>query len=161
MWRRSRKFIVIAVSVVVLLAGSVGGVVLAADTEDGSQPEARCGALLDRVCEIYEQNTGVAIDQEALKDAFAQAASEMRAEAMQNRPEIVREAMQNRPEIGPEAMQNRLQNLVDEGKITQEQMEALQEWWDSKPDGTFDFGPPGHGKFRGMGGPPCGQPPSE
>jgi hypothetical protein len=158
MWR-SKKFI-IAVSVAVLLAGSIGGVVLAADNGNDSQVEARHGQFMDRVCEIYEQNTGIAIDQEALKDAFAQTASEMRAEAMQNRPEIGHEAMQNRPEIGPEAMQNRLQNLVDEGKITQEQMEALQEWWDSKPDVTFDFGSPGHGKFRGMGG-PCGQPPSE
>jgi len=158
MWR-SKKFI-IAVSVAVLLAGSIGGVVLAAGTEDGSQPEARHGQFMDRVCEIYEQNTGVSIDQEALKAAFTQAASQMRAEIMQNRPEIGREAMPNRPEIGPEAMQNRLQNLVEEGKITQEQMEALQEWWDSKPDFPFDFGPTGHGKFRGMGG-PCGQPPSE
>jgi len=158
MWR-SKKFI-IAVSVAVLLAGSIGGVVLAADTADSSQPEARHGQFMDRVCEIYEQNTGVAVDQEALKDAFAQAASEMRAEVMQNRPEIGPGAMPNRPEIGPEAMQNRLQKLVDEGKITQEQMEELQEWWDSKPDVPFGFGPPGHGKFPAMGG-PCGQPPSE
>jgi len=148
MWR-SRKFIIIAVSVAVLLAGSIGGVVLAADNGNDSQPEARHGQFMDRVCEIYEQNTGVAIDQEALKDAFTQAATEMRTEAMQNRPEI-----------GPEAMQNRLQNLVDEGKITQEQIEALQKWWDSRPDVTFGFGSPGHGKFRGMGG-PCGPPPSE
>ena len=158
MWR-SKKFI-IAVSVAVLLAGSIGGVVLAADTEGSSQLEARHGQFMDKVCEIYEQDTGVSIDQEALKAAFTQAAGEMRAEIMQNRPEIGPEAMQNRPEIGPEAMQNRLQNLVDEGKITQEQMEELQEWWDSKPDVTFGFGHPGHGKFPGMGG-PCGQPPSE
>ena len=148
MWR-SKKFI-IAVSVAVLLAGSIGGVVLATDNGNDSQPEARHGQFMDRVCAIYEQNTGIAIDQEALKEAFAQAASEMRAEAMQNRPEI-----------GPEAMQDRLQKLVDEGKITQEQIDALQEWWDSRPDVTFGFGPPGHGKFRGMGGPTCGQPPSE
>jgi predicted phosphoribosyltransferase len=148
MWR-SKKFIIIAVSVAVLLVGSIGGVVLAADNGDDSQPKARCGALLEKVCTIYEQNTGVTIDQEALKEAFSQAASEMRTEAMQNRPEV-----------GPEAMQNRLQNLVDEGKITQEQMKALQEWWDSKPDVPFGFGSPGHGKFRGMGE-PCGPPPSE
>ena len=147
MWR-SKKFI-IAVSVAVLLAGSIGGVVLAADTEGSSQLEARHGQFMDKVCEIYEQDTGISIDQEALKAAFTQAAGEMRAEIMQNRPEI-----------GPEAMQNRLQNLVDEGKITQEQMEELQGWWDSKPDVTFGFGHPGHGKFPGMGG-PCGQPPSE
>jgi len=62
-----------------LLAGGVGGVVLAADNgeEANSQPGSQCGALLDRVCEIYQEKTGVAIDQEALKDAFADARSQM------------------------------------------------------------------------------------
>ena len=40
-------------------------------------------ALLGRVSSIYEENTGVAIDQELLGDAFAQAQSAMLTEALQ------------------------------------------------------------------------------
>jgi len=111
MWRR-KKFIVIAVLVAVMLAGSIGGVLLAADDEDDSQPEARCGALWDKVSEIYEQKTGVALDQEALKDAFAQAQSEMRTEALDSY----------------------LQNLVDQGKITEEEADQFKAWLQAKPD---------------------------
>ena len=146
MWR-SKKFVVVALLAAVLIVGSIGGVAFAqtASGHDG-QPKARCGDMLERVCEIYEQNTGVTIDQEALKDAFAQVRSEMRPEAPQNRPKM--EA---------EAMQNHLQNLVDEGKITQEQADAFQEWLEARPDVTVGFGfPGGHGGFHpapGMGGP--------
>jgi len=111
MWRR-KKFIVIAVLVAVMLAGSIGGVLLAADDEDDSQPEARCGALWDKVSEIYEQKTGVALDQEALKDAFAQAQSEMRTEALDSY----------------------LQNLVDQGKITEEEADQFKAWLQAKPE---------------------------
>jgi len=142
MWR-SKKFVVFALLAAVLLVGSISGVAFA-QTENGddSQPKARYGALLDKVCEIYEQKTGAVIDQEVLKGAFAQARSEMR-------PEI----LQNRREMGPEAMQNRLQNLVDEGKITQEQIDALKEWREAPPDLPDGFGFKGRGGFRGMGGP--------
>ena len=129
MWRR-KKLIVVAVLVAVMLAGSIGGAVLAADNGDDSQPEARYGALWDKVSEIYEQKTGVALDQEALKDAFAQARSEVR----------------------DEALQNRLQNLVDEGKIAQEEADQYLEWWQSRPDVLNGFGFGGRGGFRGMGG---------
>ncbi len=178
MWR-SKKFIIAAVLAAVLLAGSIGGVVLAADNGDDSQPKARCGALLDKVCEIYNANPGKPgdIDCDVLKAAFAQARNEMRPEALQNRREM-----------GPEAMQNRLQNLVDEGKITQgeaDQYKAwlqarpdmeqfrqqlkewqrpdtppeLKEWWEARPDVPVEFGFRGHGRFPGWAG-PC-MPPSK
>ena len=111
MWR-SKKFIVIAVLAVVMLVGGIGGAVLAADDGDDSQPEARCGALWGKVSEIYEQKTGVALDQEALKVAFAQA----------------------RSEIGAEALDSYLQNLVDQGKITQEEADQFKAWLQAKPD---------------------------
>jgi len=130
MWR-SKKFILITVLAAVVLAGSIGGIVLAADNGDASQPGAKYGALLDRVFEIYEQKTGVAIDQEALKDAFAQARSEMQAAAMAAR----------------------LAKMVENGVIDETQAEELQEWWQSRPD-DVPFGPGlrGPGGFRGMGG---------
>jgi len=127
--RRSKKFIILAVLGTVVLVGSITGVVLAQNGDD-SQPEARHEALLERVCEIYKENTGVAIDPQELEDAFAQAQSEMRTEALKSC----------------------LQKLVDEGKITQEQADQYLEWWQSRPDvpAGFGFGGPG---FPGRGGP--------
>ena len=132
MWR-SKKLIIAAVLAAVMLAGGIGGVVLATDNGDDSEPDAKYEALLNRVGEIYQQNTGVALDQEALKDAFAQAQSEMQAEALETW----------------------IQSLVEEGKITQEQADEDLAWWQAKPDGTFGFGFGfgGRGGFRGMGGP--------
>ena len=128
--RTSRLWQIVLVPAV--LAGSIGGVAFAqTGSEDTTQPEARHEALLDRVSAIYQENTGVAIDSEALRDAFAQAQSEMRAEALQNH----------------------LQSLVDEGTITEEEADQYLEWWQSKPDVPVGFGLRGPGGFRGMGGP--------
>ena len=130
MWR-SKKLSIAAVLAAVMLAGSIGGVVLAADNGDDSEPEAKYEALLDRLCEIYQEKTGVAIDQVAFKDAFAQAQSEMQTEALENY----------------------LQSLVEQDKITQEQADDYLEWWQGKPDVPARFGFGGRGGFRGMSGP--------
>jgi len=127
--RRSRKLIVVAVLAAVVLAGSIGGIALA--NGDDSNPEDRFGQSLDRVCEIYQEKTGVAIDQEALKDAFAQA----------------------RNEAQTEAMQNRLKSMVEEGTITQEQADEFLQWQQAKPDFPFGFGFRGHCGPRGFPGP--------
>jgi vancomycin resistance protein YoaR len=133
---RTKKFIIIAVSVAVLLAGSIVGVAFAAGNGDDSGAKPPDVNTLERVCAIYEQNTGVAIDQTALKDAFAQA----------------------RSEIQKEWEQARMQDMVKQGKITQEQADQFLNWWESKPNVPFGFGFPGHGRFPGMGG-PCAPPP--
>jgi len=112
MWR-SKKFIAIAVVVAVVLVGSIGGIVSAqSDNGDDSPLGAQRGALLDRVCEIYEENTGVAINQQELKDAFAQTQSEMR----------------------DEALDRHLQKLVEQGKMSQDEANQYQEWRQAKPD---------------------------
>jgi len=129
---RSKKLIVGVVLAVVLLAGSIGGIALA-QTENGdddSLPEARYGALLDKVCEIYKEKTGVTIDPGELEDAFAQAQSDMRNEALDNY----------------------LNGLVSQGTITQEQADQYKAWLESKPDVPLGFGFRGHGEFRGHGG---------
>jgi len=55
--RRSRKLILIALLGIVVLAGSIGSVALAnTGGEEESQPEARFGAFLEKVCEIYNAN---------------------------------------------------------------------------------------------------------
>jgi flagellar basal body-associated protein FliL len=131
MWR-SKKFIIITAIVVVALAGAIGGVALAQGNGDESQPEAQHAALLERVCEIYEENTGTTINADDLQAAFAQAQSEIR----------------------DEALQNYLQGLVDNDKITQEQADKLLEWWQSRPDVPVLPGFAGHGMMhRGFGGP--------
>jgi C4-dicarboxylate-specific signal transduction histidine kinase len=115
--RKRKWFIPIMLLSILLIGGITGGVVAAvsdnsSNTEDQSQTTNRYQALLDRACAIYEEQTGVAIDSEQLKDALDQAQSEMR----------------------DEALESRLQNLVDEGKMTQEEADQYLEWWQSRPD---------------------------
>jgi hypothetical protein len=141
MWR-SKKFIIITAIVVLALAGTIGGVALAQGNGDDNQPGAQPAALLERVCEVYQENTGTSINADDLQAAFTQAQSEIREEALQNY----------------------LQGLVDEDKITQEQADELLDWWQSRPeDLPFALGPgsPGMGGMhRGFGG--CfGPPPAE
>ena len=122
--RRSKKVIIGVVLAGVLLVGSLGGIALADDSDNG--PAAKVGDFINNVIANYERETGDDIDDDALKAAFADARTEMRASAMEKR----------------------LQGLTDEQK------EALQEWWDSRPeDLPMKFGGRMHGGFRGMGGP--------
>jgi hypothetical protein len=114
--RPSKKFIIVTALAAVVLVGSITGVVLAQNGDD-SQPEARHEALLERVCTIYQQNTGDEIDPQELRNAFAEARSEMWAEALQNR----------------------LQYQVEQGKITQDEADQYLEWWQSKPDVPLRF----------------------
>jgi len=138
--KRNKKYILITVLSIAVAVGIVTRVVFAqSDNGDDIEPKARHEALLDRVCEIYEENTGVAIDPQALQGAFT-------------------EALQ---ELHHEALVNRLQKLVDEGTITQEQADQYLEWWESRPDMPLprfpDFGPqlngpcgPRLGRFGGV-----------
>jgi hypothetical protein len=113
MWR-NKKVILLAALATALLIGSIAAGVTFAQTgsSDESQPDTQYGAFLEKVSEIYQENTGVAIDVQQLKTAFAQAQTEM----------------QN------EALQSWIENLVSEGKITQEQADQYLQWWQSRPD---------------------------
>ncbi len=115
MWR-SKKVIIAAVLAAILLVGSIGGVALAR-TGSGSQAGvsfaqnvsdnvSQRSVLFARVAKI------LGIDQQKVEDAFAQAQSEIRQEALDSY----------------------LQNLVKEGKITQEQADKYKAWLKSKPD---------------------------
>jgi hypothetical protein len=148
--KRSRKIILIALLTLVVIGGSIGGVALAqTDNGDDSPPKARYGALLERACEIYQEETGVTIDADKLTDALTQAGEEKMVEA-----------------------RNQFrQRLIDEGKITQEQLDELDKWLESKPDVPIipglggDFGPHGFrmhgGGFHRFGGPCAPQAPTE
>jgi hypothetical protein len=111
MWQ-SKKFIVAVVVACLALAGGIGGAVLADDNGDDSGPGALFGTLWDKAREIYTDKTGDDIDLEALKDALTQARSEMQAEALENR----------------------LQQLIDEGKITQDEADQYRQWLQQRPD---------------------------
>jgi len=118
MWKR-KWFIPVVVASVLLIGGIVGGVVVAgndssSNTTAGNQSQAadRYQALLDKACAIYKEKTGVVIDSEQLREALKQARSEMR----------------------DEALKSWLQNLVDKGKITQQEADQYLEWWQSRPN---------------------------
>jgi hypothetical protein len=139
MWR-SKKVIIIAVLTALVLAGSIGGVVMAQTEDKDHGREARHEALLEKVGAIYEENTGDAIDAEALQEAFAQAIAGMQQ---------ARDGMQI------EDRDNFLQNLVDEGRITQEEADQYETWLEAKPDIDIPIGA-GQGGLRmgrGCGGP--------
>jgi len=130
--RKRKWFVPVVVLSVLLIGGIAGGLIAAADDsssniEDQSQATDRYQALLDRACAIYEEKTGVAIDSEQLKNALEQAQSEMQ----------------------DEALKGWLQDLVDEGKITQEEAAQYLEWWQSRPDIALP-GLGGHGHGGGM-----------
>jgi hypothetical protein len=129
---RSKKFILIALLAVVVLAGSIGGVVYAQTGDDSSSDnQSKAQAMLDRVCAIYKEKTGVAIDSQQLKDAFTQAGSEMR----------------------DKALDTYLQSLVDQKKITKEQSDQYKTWLKSKPDVPLSPGFSGGNMRRGFSGP--------
>ena len=78
--------------------------VVIAQTENGDNSQPK--TLLARVAEI------LGIDQQNLEDAFAQARSEMQ----------------------DEALDSYLQNLVNEGKITQEEADQYKVWLQARPN---------------------------
>lgn len=129
--RRSRKFILIGLLAVVVLAGSIGGVALAqTGNGDDTQPGTQYIAILERVSEIYKEKTGVTIDPQELQNAFIQAGQERMTEA-----------------------RNQFrQRLIDEGQITQEQLDEFDAWLESKPDIPLPFGKGGPGGMKPFGG---------
>jgi len=107
MWR-SKKFIVIAVLVAVVAVGSTVGVVLAQDDGSGT---TQTQTIWQRVAAILG-NDGVSVTADQLEAAFTQAREDQR----------------------DEAIDARLQALVDSGKLTQEQADAIKAWLAQRPD---------------------------
>ena len=150
---KNKKILLGAVLVAVLIIVSVGGVVFAADNGEEGDSGNRLDTHFNRVSELYQEKTGVALDIDALKESLAEARSEMRENAperLQRTPGMCGEDADTGNRVLP-TMQDRLQNLVEEGVITQEQADEYQQWWDSKPDIEAGFG------FRGHRG-PCAPP---
>jgi hypothetical protein len=143
---KSKKFVIIGVMCVVILAATIGGFAVANAADDGAKKsETALTTMMDKVAEIYEKNTGTAIDAAQLQQAFEEAG----AAVMSDR------------------MEQYLQKLVDDGKITQEQADAWKAWWnsrpttaltdefktwmESRPDMPESIGPNGFGKMMPFG----------
>jgi hypothetical protein len=93
------------------------GVMVAADdssstVDQQSQLADRHQELLDRACAIYEENTGTAMDSDQFEAALEQAQGELQEEALESR----------------------LDDLVENGKMTQDEADSYLEWWQSRPD---------------------------
>jgi hypothetical protein len=101
MWRK-RKFIILLLGSILIIAASLGGVAMAQDSENESKPDS----LMARVADI------LGIDQQTVEDAFEQARAEMHEEVLDKY----------------------LQNLVDEGVITEEEAAEYKGWLDSRPE---------------------------
>jgi hypothetical protein len=123
MWKGKKKFIVIGLLAVVVIAGSIAGMAYAA----GPTPTPPTGSanvtLLDRVATILK------IDPATLKSAVAQAQKEQQ----------------------DQALTDRLNKAVADGKLTQPQADQYNKWWQSRPTTPAPgFGPMG-GHFGGRG----------
>jgi hypothetical protein len=111
MWKRNKIFIS-GIVLMVVLAGTLGGVAVAqANDSNTNPPQSSNNTLLEKVATIYQANTGTAIDPQELEKAFQQAGQEIKSEALDNY----------------------LKKLVEDGKITQEQADQFKAWLDARP----------------------------
>jgi competence protein ComGC len=167
MWK-TKKFIIAAVLIAVVLVATVAGVALAQDPPKGTNPHQ---AMLTRVAEILK------IDKQKLDDAFKQAFNEQKETFKQNRAAALDKGLQQlvkdgkitqpqadafeawlkaKPADVPNIGIKGLEKLLKDGKITQKQFDAYKAWQDKKPDIPLpkrpDFnGPrPGRGFFPGV-----------
>jgi hypothetical protein len=129
---RNKKWIIIGVlmAALVILISAVGGIAYA---QTGTSTTDNTTAV-DAGNTIYAKVAAIlGIDQQKLEDAFAQAQQEMRTEELTNQ----------------------LNNMVEQGAITQSQADEYLKWWQARPsivDGLgFGGGQGISGGPRGMG----------
>jgi len=108
-----KKSLIITLCATAAAIGITAGGVFAQDDEPA--PGDRQADLLEKVCAIYEDNTGVAIDADELSEAFKAAQEEMR----------------------DEAQAEHLARLVEEGVITEDEAAEIEEWLNSRPEIDF------------------------
>jgi hypothetical protein len=106
---KKRKLLIGVLVGTMALTGVLIGTVSADNERNGSQGDT----ILARVAEI------LGIDQADVENAFQQAMEEERAQR-QSEMEAAREA--------------RIQELIDEGVVTQEQVDEWEAWLESRPD---------------------------
>jgi hypothetical protein len=112
--RKHKKVIFIALAAVLVLGATLGAVAMAQADDEGTKTVKE--TLYERVAQVYQTNTGNTIDAAELQKAFAEA----------------------QKQLSTEARDQMWQKLVDEGKITQEQLDALKAWLEARPQMTTD-----------------------
>jgi hypothetical protein len=129
----SKKMKVLIAVLAAVLVLTVGGVT-AALAHDEELPTPPFSELRESFLAKVADNLGVSLDE--LQAAITSAQQEIR----------------------DEALTSRLDKAVEEGRLTQEEADALKEWWEQKPDCLgegFGFGLPEAGSgpvFGGFGG---------
>jgi len=118
MWRK-RKFIIMLLGVILIIAASIGGVAMAQESEEDSQSDT----LLGRVAKI------LGIDQQTVEDAFEQAQAEMREQALDR-------YLQNLVEEGiiNEEQAAEYKAWLESRPDIKEYNDQIKEWMKNKPD---------------------------
>jgi hypothetical protein len=136
MWRKRKWIIISVLAAAVILVTGILGVAAYAQTTTPSATSPQ-NVFAAKVATI------LGVDQAKVEAAFKQARKEMQTDAQKNR----------------------LQNLVKEGKMTQDQADQYLKWLESRPDvpaGTAGpnrmMGPGGGRCFPGFGPGPGGRP---
>ena len=99
-----RKVLIAAAALAVLAIGIGGGAVWAQESD--SEDGSTIKGFVSRVAEI------LGLEEQTVQDAFTQAKQEMM----------------------DESIESKLAAMVESGKLTQEQADEIQEWYDDKPD---------------------------
>jgi hypothetical protein len=111
--KRHKKILLAVFLAAVVLAGSIGGAVLASDSDEESNTEPEFGSIFERILELYQEKTNTVIDREALQESFTQAREEMR------------EAQPRFRFHG---------RLFDDEALTQEQRDEIEAWLEARPE---------------------------
>ena len=116
---RKRKFIIMLLGAILIIAASIGGVAMAQDSEEDPQPDS----LLGRVATI------LGIDQQTVEDAFEQAQAEMHEEALDKRLQaLVDEG------ILSEEQATKYKGWLESRPNMKEYCDQIKEWMKDKPD---------------------------
>ena len=129
-----RKWLMVPIVTGLLAVGLTGATVLA--NHNGGEQESPKDAVATKVAEIL----GIE-DTQSVKDALTEATREVRSERLQHR----------------------MDQLVEAGRLTQEQANAYVEWYEARPEGVNIHGHRGFGGGHRFGGPGFhgqGQPPA-
>jgi hypothetical protein len=115
--KKHKKVLLAVILAAAIIAGSIGGVILASDEGDEDSATPGFGSFIDRVLELYQEKTNTVIDKEALQEAFKEAREEMREEQPRFR------------------LHDR---ILDDDELTQEQREEIEAWLEARPEFPTD-----------------------
>ena len=120
----NKKKVIMSIASTLLVLVAIVGTTLAVSADDGGITPST-STIMERVAELYKNNTGVTLDPSQLQTAFDEAHQEIRE--------------QNRNTM--------LEQLIENGVITEEEATDLRDWLDEKPDIDFSSMKPRANQF--------------